>query len=144
MAEGPTHVALVNLILSMLAPGVSGHEYAIFTDCAGENRDRRCPPIGGYIPDVYAVAARDLQMRVIGEAKVGKDFESPRTEPQMRSFLSFLAVFERPTLIFAVPLSSLAAAANMAARAAKTVPAHVRVVAIAPEAQRMVSEGWQI
>lgn len=136
-------MALVNLILCMLAPNVSGQQYAIFTDCAGETRDRRCPPIGGYIPDVYAIGARDSQMRVIGEAKVGRDFESERTEPEMRSFLSFLATFEKPTLIFAVPLSSFAAAANMAGRAAKTVPPHVRIVVVSPPTQRIVSKGWQ-
>ena len=91
---------------------------------------------------MYAVAALDTQTRVIGEAKVGKDFESPRTEPQMRAFLSFLATFERPTLIFAVPFSALAAAATVAARAAKTVPEHVRILAVSPHATRVVAQGW--
>jgi len=142
MAEGPTHVALVDLVLSMLAPPLSDVEYAIFTDCAGEGRDNRSPIIGGYIPDVYAVATRDLQTRVVGEAKVGRDFESARTEPQMRAFLSFLATYERPTLIFAVPFTSLPAAATMASRAARSAPSHVRILAVAPHAIRVVSQGW--
>lgn len=142
MAEGPTHVALVDLILSMLAPPLSDVEYAIFTDCAGERRDNRSPIIGGYIPDVYAVATRDLQTRVVGEAKVGRDFESARTEPQMRAFLSFLATYERPILIFAVPFASLPAAAAMASRASRSVSGHVRILVVAPYAVRVVSEGW--
>lgn len=143
MAEGPTHVALVDLILSMLAPPHSETEYAVFTDCAGERRDNRSPIIGGYIPDVYAVSPRDLQIRVVGEAKVGRDFESARTEPQMRAFLSFLAVYERPTMIYAVPFVSLAAAATMAARAGRSVSSHVRILAVAPCAVRVVSKGWE-
>lgn len=142
MAEGPIHVALVDIILSMLrAP--TNVEHAIFTDCAGEQRDRRSPLVGGYIPDVYAVAVRDSQRRVIGEAKVGKDFESPRTEPQLRAFLSYLGTFERPTLIFAVPFPALAAAASMATRTAKSAPEHIRIIAIAPYASRIIVPGWQ-
>lgn len=142
MAEGPIHVALVQLILSLLSPSVAGGDYAVSTDNAGESRNRRCPVIGGYIPDVYAVATRDLQMRVIGEAKVGKDFESPRTEPQMLTFLSFLATFERATLIFAVPFKLLPAASTLAARAAKQTP-NVRVLAVAPHVELVISKGWQ-
>ncbi len=107
MPEGAHHVALVDLILSTLPRVATDEDLAIFTDRAGETVDCRSPRIGGFIPDVYAVGTRSLDLRVIGEAKSSKDFFSARTEPQLRAFLQHLSIYSRGVLLVAVPFSTL-------------------------------------
>lgn len=141
MPEGVTHVALVNEILNLLMEdGRAG--YAVLTDRAGEHVDSRCPILGGYIPDVYGIAARDSQMRAVGEAKSGRDFGSQRTEPQIKAFLHHLSVFERPTLVVAVPFVVVSNAVALVKRILPPEVSHVRVMVIAPHLRRLVAPGW--
>lgn len=140
MPEGFAHVTLVDEILSFLfADGEP--EYIVLTDRAGEKRDCRCPNVGGFVPDIYAVSVRDTQRRTIGEAKSAVDFTSTHTEPQLRAFIRHMAVYERPTLLIAVPFSVIPAATLLVRRLLNSME-HVKAVAIAPQARHTIAEGW--
>lgn len=139
MPEGAAHVALVNLLLSSLSE--RSEQIAIFTDRAGESVDRRSPKIGGFVPDVYAVGVSSSDLRIVGEAKSGKDFRSSHTEPQLRAFLSHLAIFEKSLFMIAVPFPTLPAATALIERLLTEQMSHVRIVALAPFVTHVVRVG---
>lgn len=141
MPEGASHVALIEDILSFLAAD-GEPEYVVLTDRAGERRDCRCHNVGGFVPDVYAVSIRDTQRRTIGEAKSASDFLSPRTETQLRAFLKHLSIFERPTLVVAVPFATIPSAAALVERLLRGNDKRVMAFAIAPYARRLIAKGW--
>lgn len=116
-------------------------EYVTLTDRAGEYRSCRCPRVGGFVPDVYAVAVRDTQRRIIGEAKSEADFSTDHTYRQLIAFARHLSIFERPTLIVAVPFLVLPAAAALLNQLLSTYPT-IASFTIAPSAQQRTSIGW--
>ena len=141
MPEGASHVALINEILTILAN--DGYaEYIVLTDRAGEYTGNRCPNIGGFVPDVYAVAARDIQHRTIGEAKSIADLNTPHSHRQLKSFARHLSIFERPTLILAVPFVALPGASTLLKRFLSEYQ-NIASLIIAPSIQRVITHGWR-
>lgn len=116
MAEGSVHLELIESILQNV-PNLIGAESLIFTDRPGESRDRKCPRINGFVPDVYAVQLRG-DGKLIGEAKAAADFFQPHTLAQVRAFMDFLSFHPQATLVLAVPPRLLPAAKCLLRRAA--------------------------
>jgi len=104
-------MALVESIIGHLgALGCS--ELVVFTDRPGENREKKPPRIGGFVPDVFAAEYKG-NAKVIGEAKSFADFYSPHTTSQISAFAEYLSYQSRGVLILAVPASLIAAARNL-------------------------------
>jgi hypothetical protein len=139
--EGHDHVALVELLLRAVNEKESP---AVFTDRAGELRERRCPNLGGFIPDVYAMSVKDIDRRDVGEAKSTADLASSRTVPQLRAFLDHLAIFARPGLLLAVPFIAVPTAFSIVQRLLSPSHRHINVVVLAPHVRRVVAAGWTI
>ncbi len=139
MSEGHDHVALVELLMRTM---IQDDFIAVFTDRAGEQRERRCPKLGGFIPDLYAMGVKDMERREVGEAKSAGDLASPRTVPQLRAFLDHLAIFARPRLLLAVPFAAVPTASRMLERLLNQSHKNINVVVLAPHVRRVVVEGW--
>ena len=72
-------------------------------------RGERPPPIGGFVPDVYAIDV-PTTVTIVGEAKTRRDLETAHSQAQIAAFLDFLSVTANGVFILSVPLTAGATA----------------------------------
>lgn len=103
MGESARHQELVASIVGWIrrqyAAIDAGH---ILVDRPDAGVQGRPLPLGGHVPDVF-VPSVGSQGAIVGEAKTGRDVESPRTAEQLRAFLTWLCCSPGSVLVVAVP-----------------------------------------
>jgi hypothetical protein len=103
MSESVRHMKLVRSLVAWVAgkyfDGDSGH---ILVDSPEGLLSGRPPPLGGFVPDVYAEQLGPRSV-VVGEAKTPRDLESRHTQAQLLAFLGYCAQLPGSVLVLAVP-----------------------------------------
>jgi hypothetical protein len=100
--ESSMHVSLVEAAVAEIKRRHKNlYSLTVFVDLPSAGRDRPAP-IGGYIPDVFAIDTPET-CRIIGEAKTAPDCETPRSRLQFIAFLSHLSRFPNGLFYLSVP-----------------------------------------
>lgn len=101
--ETAQHVRLVDALTAEIRRRHAGlYSLTLFVDLPTFRRDRP-QPIGGFVPDVFAVDAPET-CRIVGEAKTPLDLETVRSRTQIEAFLTHLSRFPNANFYLAVPL----------------------------------------
>jgi len=100
--ESETHVRLVEATAAEIVRRHS-HLYSltVLVDLPKSGRNRP-GPIGGYVPDVFALDAPET-CRIVGEAKTPLDLETKHSRHQLRAFLCHLSHFSNGCFYLSVP-----------------------------------------
>ena len=110
--ESELHMTLVrSAIASIEADHRHVYSLLIYADLPSFGSDRP-QPVGGHIPDVFAVDAPET-LRLIGEAKTPADLESERSCRQIKAFLVHLSRLQNGSFYLAVPRTYRARAASL-------------------------------
>lgn len=103
MSESVRHINLVRSLVWWVAREYfEGDPSHILMDSPEGLLYGRPPPLGGFVPDVYAeqFASRSV---IVGEAKTPRDLESWHTRAQLLAFLGYCAQVPGSVLVLAVP-----------------------------------------
>lgn len=112
MSESSNHSHLVNSIISWINSTQRDEPYIIFSDTYTQNIRNIPPAINGYIPDIYAVSAKN-NMFIVGEAKTYSDVETRHSCEQYKAFLNYCANQSNSFFVLAVPWTMLNAAKGL-------------------------------
>jgi len=103
MGESSQHMKLVRSLVDWVAKeyfdGEPGH---ILVDSPEGLLSGRPPPLGGFVPDVYAQRLGPKTV-IVGEAKTPRDLESRHTQAQLIAFLGHCTQVPGSVLVLAVP-----------------------------------------
>jgi hypothetical protein len=103
MGESVQHMKLVRSLVGWVAQayfdGDLGH---IFVDSPEGLLSGRPPPLGGFVPDVYAQRLGPKTV-IVGEAKTPRDLESRHTQAQLTAFLGHCTQVPGSVFVLAVP-----------------------------------------
>lgn len=114
MGESTQHAFLVKRILDWIElhhgnnPGL-----CVLADIGSRTRSDKPRPIGGYVPDVFAITVPS-SFTIIGEAKWLTDLHRPHTRLQLAAYLKYLTHATTSELILSIPLSFAGHAAALA------------------------------
>lgn len=112
MSESSNHSHLVNSIISWINSTQGDEIYIIFSDTYTQNTRNIPPAINGYIPDIYAVSAKNNRF-IVGEAKTYSDIETRHSCEQYKAFLNYCANQPNSFFVLAVPWTMINAAKGL-------------------------------
>lgn len=117
MAETEGHARLLQHLVDWVMHNHGANPgLCVLIDGRGAAREDKPRPIGGFVPDLFAVTVPQ-SFTIIGEAKWYEDLLRPHTKAQLEAFLRYLKDVPSPELIIAAPSDLVGYAAAVAANA---------------------------
>ena len=103
MSESNKHARLVDALVKWINAQWDEAGFLILRDTVEAPLPARPMAIGGFVPDVFAISAGSPQTVIVGEAKTKSDFDSARSQGQIRAFVEFCREREHAIFTLAVP-----------------------------------------
>lgn len=103
MGESAKHALLVNSLVRWITGNPETNDCIVLRDAVETPLSAKPVSIDGFIPDVFGRSHRRGEAIIVGEAKTKSDFDTERSQSQIRAFLCFCAGRENAVFALAVP-----------------------------------------